>query len=258
MELEELILKRGVPGAPSELRRRRGDPGREPAQTCWQEGVACRSAWGLVTGRNAFCRGLNCSWAAPDPRRGAQWCELCLLLPRGRARRGGKVCGLVSRAARRHLEPRCGRRRGAPAGSPGDAARVRASVTPRAGTRRRGRPRSGEGRVCPRDRDAAMEDAGAAGLGPEAESESESETGAGMSKTFSRLWTDVMGILVSSLEQGRRGKGRARAGGGGQPRCDPGFPVRAPTWPARSSESSFSGCSSSGVKCTRRGISNPN
>ncbi|XP_023605924.1 SAM and SH3 domain-containing protein 1 isoform X6 [Myotis lucifugus] len=40
-----------------------------------------------------------------------------------------------------------------------------------------------------------MEDAGAAGPGPEAESESESETGAGMSKTFSRLWTDVMGIL---------------------------------------------------------------
>ncbi|XP_006084440.1 SAM and SH3 domain-containing protein 1 isoform X4 [Myotis lucifugus] len=44
-----------------------------------------------------------------------------------------------------------------------------------------------------------MEDAGAAGPGPEAESESESETGAGMSKTFSRLWTDVMGILDGSL-----------------------------------------------------------
>ncbi|XP_036270944.1 SAM and SH3 domain-containing protein 1 isoform X7 [Pipistrellus kuhlii] len=47
-----------------------------------------------------------------------------------------------------------------------------------------------------------MEDAGAAGAagpGPEAESESESETGAGMSKTFSRLWTDVMGILDGSL-----------------------------------------------------------
>ncbi|XP_059556621.1 SAM and SH3 domain-containing protein 1 isoform X6 [Myotis daubentonii] len=44
-----------------------------------------------------------------------------------------------------------------------------------------------------------MEDAGAAGPGPEAESESESETGASMSKTFSRLWTDVMGILDGSL-----------------------------------------------------------
>lgn len=73
-----------------------------------------------------------------------------------------------------------------------------------------------------------MEDAGAAGPGPEAESESESETGAGMSQTFSRLWTDVMGILVSSREPGRRGKGTGA--GGGQPSraaTPPGFPVRA-------------------------------
>ncbi|XP_026360789.2 SAM and SH3 domain-containing protein 1 isoform X6 [Ursus arctos] len=44
-----------------------------------------------------------------------------------------------------------------------------------------------------------MEDAGAAGPGPEPEPEPEPEGGAGMSEAFSRLWTDVMGILDGSL-----------------------------------------------------------
>ncbi|XP_059033283.1 SAM and SH3 domain-containing protein 1 isoform X6 [Mustela lutreola] len=46
-----------------------------------------------------------------------------------------------------------------------------------------------------------MEDAGAAGPGPEPEPELEPEPegGAGMSEAFSRLWTDVMGILDGSL-----------------------------------------------------------
>uniref|UniRef100_A0A8C3VR62 SAM and SH3 domain-containing protein 1 n=1 Tax=Catagonus wagneri TaxID=51154 RepID=A0A8C3VR62_9CETA len=45
------------------------------------------------------------------------------------------------------------------------------------------------------------EDAGAAGPAPEPEPEPapESEAGAGMSEAFSRLWTDVMGILDGSL-----------------------------------------------------------
>lgn len=51
-----------------------------------------------------------------------------------------------------------------------------------------------------------MEDAGAAGPGsdPAPEPEPEPEAAAGMSEAFSRLWTDVMGILVSYLEQGGR------------------------------------------------------
>ncbi|XP_058591569.1 SAM and SH3 domain-containing protein 1 isoform X7 [Neofelis nebulosa] len=44
-----------------------------------------------------------------------------------------------------------------------------------------------------------MEDAGAAGPGPEPEPEPEPEGGAGMSEAFSRLWSDVMGILDGSL-----------------------------------------------------------
>lgn len=53
-------------------------------------------------------------------------------------------------------------------------------------------------------RDAAMEDAGAASSGPEPEPETEPapeepEAGAGMSEAFSRLWTEVMGILDGSL-----------------------------------------------------------
>ncbi|KAM5283428.1 SAM and SH3 domain-containing protein 1 isoform 6-T6 [Hipposideros larvatus] len=44
-----------------------------------------------------------------------------------------------------------------------------------------------------------MEDAGAAGPGPEPQPAPEPETGAGMSEAFSRLWTDVMGILDGSL-----------------------------------------------------------
>ncbi|XP_045661259.1 SAM and SH3 domain-containing protein 1 isoform X4 [Ursus americanus] len=44
-----------------------------------------------------------------------------------------------------------------------------------------------------------MEDAGAAGPGLEPEPEPEPEGGAGMSEAFSRLWTDVMGILDGSL-----------------------------------------------------------
>lgn len=57
-----------------------------------------------------------------------------------------------------------------------------------------------------------MEDAGAAGPGPEPEAEPapepepEPEPGAGTSEAFSRLWTDVMGILVSYLGRGRRRK----------------------------------------------------
>lgn len=53
-------------------------------------------------------------------------------------------------------------------------------------------------------RDAAMEDAGATSSGPEPEPEpepapEEPEAGAGMSEAFSRLWTEVMGILDGSL-----------------------------------------------------------
>ncbi|XP_019602483.2 SAM and SH3 domain-containing protein 1 isoform X6 [Rhinolophus sinicus] len=44
-----------------------------------------------------------------------------------------------------------------------------------------------------------MEDAGAAGPGPEPQPAPEPETGASMSEAFSRLWTDVMGILDGSL-----------------------------------------------------------
>nr|XP_036877902.1 SAM and SH3 domain-containing protein 1 isoform X2 [Manis javanica] len=44
-----------------------------------------------------------------------------------------------------------------------------------------------------------MEDAGAAGPGPEPAPEPEPEAAAGMSEAFSRLWTDVMGILDGSL-----------------------------------------------------------
>lgn len=64
-----------------------------------------------------------------------------------------------------------------------------------------------------------MEDAGAAGPGPEPAPEPEPEAAAGMSEAFSRLWTDVMGILVSYLEQGGR-----RADGS-----------RSQTWQAHSS-----------------------
>lgn len=70
-----------------------------------------------------------------------------------------------------------------------------------------------------------MEDAGAAGPGPEPQPAPEPETGAGMSEAFSRLWTDVMGILVSYLERARRGKGRSRARGAGQPLGGPGAPL---------------------------------
>lgn len=70
-----------------------------------------------------------------------------------------------------------------------------------------------------------MEDAGAAGPGPEPQPAPEPETGAGMSEAFSRLWTDVMGILVSYLERARRGKGRSRARGG---RAAPGRPGGSP------------------------------
>lgn len=44
-----------------------------------------------------------------------------------------------------------------------------------------------------------MEDTGAAGPGPEPQPAPEPETGASMSEAFSRLWTDVMGILDGSL-----------------------------------------------------------
>lgn len=96
-----------------------------------------------------------------------------------------------------------------------------------------------------------MEDAGAAAPGPEAEPEPEPEpeTGAGMSKTFSRLWTDVMGILVSSLERGDAGRGGPSAPRGARARAGSSSPLP---------ESDFSGSSSSGVKCTRYRISNPN
>lgn len=67
-----------------------------------------------------------------------------------------------------------------------------------------------------------MEDAGAAGPGPEPPRAPEPEADASMSEAFSRLWTDVMGILVSDLEQGRRAKARPGAHGAGQPLCDPG------------------------------------
>lgn len=257
MEPGELILNGGVPGAAPAL----GGPalaGRAPAWTCRRERVACRSASGLVTGRNASAAGGPAPGRPRVPAAERGGASSAPAAPRPRAA-GEKVGGLVSRAA-----SRCGRARGAPAGSQGDAARARASVTPRAGTRRRGPAAICRGARVPRGpgrrasaRDAAMEEAGAAGPGPEAESESESETGAGVSQTFSRLWTDVMGILVSPREPGRRGQGRPRAAGVGQPLCDPGFPGRAPTWPARSLES-FSGSSSEGVKRTRYRISNPN
>lgn len=183
---------------------------------------------------------------------------------------GGKVSGLVSRAARRHLEsgvraPARGPRgvAGAAGGGCGAGARLSDAA---GGDPARGAERAllrGEGTPAPgraaRVRDAAMEDAGAAGPGPEPQPAPEPETAASMSEAFSQLWADVMGILVSYLAQGRRGKkGRSRARGAGQPLCAPGLPWRAPTWQARSPESSFSGSSSWGVKSTRYRISNPN
>lgn len=132
--------------------------------------------------------------------------------------RAGKVSGLVSRAAHRHLEPKCGRLPGAPAGpeAAGDAARGRGSVTRRAETGAGGRARAAAGPGRPGD-PAMEEDAGAAGPAPEPEPEPEPapecEAGAGMSEAFSRLWTDVMGILVSYLRPPRRAEGGSRAPG---------------------------------------------
>lgn len=66
------------------------------------------------------------------------------------------------------------------------------------------------------------EDAGAASPAPEPEPEvdpagevdpaRDPEPEAGTSEAFSRLWTDVMGILVSYLAPGRRGKGGSPLG----------------------------------------------
>lgn len=97
-----------------------------------------------------------------------------------------------------------------------------------------------------------MEDAGAAGPepapeqepdpGPEPEREpgpepeSEPEPGAGTSEAFSRLWTDVMGILVSYL------------GSSAPERGAPPSPTQA----------SFSGASAWRAEYTRCGVSGPN
>lgn len=150
----------------------------------------------------------------------------------------------------------------AAAGGCGAGARLRdaAGRDPASGAERalvRGEGTPAPGRTA-RVRDAAMEDAGAAGPGPEPQPAPEPETAASMSEAFSQLWADVMGILVSYLEQGRRGKGRSRARRAGQPLCDRGLPWRAPARHARSPESSFSGSSFGGVKYTRYRISNPN
>lgn len=119
-----------------------------------RERVAGRSASALVTGRNAFAAGLIAPGPPQVPAVTLGGANFASCYPAPARSRAGKVSGVVRRAARRHLEPRCGRLRGAPAGSPGDAAGARGSVTPRAGTWRRARPRAGEGRVCPRDPDA--------------------------------------------------------------------------------------------------------
>lgn len=116
-------------------------------------------------------------------------------------------------------------------------------VTRRAGTGSRGRARAAAGPGRPGD-PAMEQDAGATGAAPEPEPEpaSEPEVGAGMSEAFSRLWTDVMGILVSYLEAG--GGRVVGPPGAGQPLGDLAF-LRArrlgqPTpW-----GSSFSGSSS--------------
>lgn len=87
-----------------------------------------------------------------------------------------------------------------------------------------------------------MEDAGAAGPGPESEPEPEPEGGAGMSEAFSRLWTDVMGILVSYLEP---------AGAGGAGHRPPGWTAlsatRAPFALARAGKPTPRSCPSLAV-----------
>lgn len=89
-------------------------------------------------------------------------------------------------------------------------------VTRRAGTGARDRARTAAGPGRPGD-PAMEEDAGAAGAAPEPEAEPapEPEAGAGLSEAFSRLWTDVMGILVSYLEKRRRGEGGSQDPGAG-------------------------------------------
>lgn len=87
-------------------------------------------------------------------------------------------------------------------------------MTRRAETGAGGRARAAAGPGRPGD-PAMEEDAGAAGPAPEPEPEPapECEAGAGMSEAFSRLWTDVMGILVSYLRPPRRAEGGSRAPG---------------------------------------------
>lgn len=80
-------------------------------------------------------------------------------------------------------------------------------AAPEAGSCCRASALRGPGRTA-RARDAAMEeDAGAAGPAPEPEPEPQPEPEAGTSEAFARLWTDVMGILVSYLGNEARGPG---------------------------------------------------
>ena len=128
----------------------------------------------------------------------------------------------------------------------GDAARRRGSVvTRRAGTGAGDRARTAAGPGRPGD-PAMEEDAGAAGAAPEPEAEPapEPEAGAGLSEAFSRLWTDVMGILVSYLEKRRRGEGGSRDPGAGSTPGAPALPSRSQTRQAHPSGSSFFGSSS--------------
>lgn len=140
--------ERGVPGSAFRAPGASRGAGREPAQTRRPRGVACRRASGPRHRKKRLRRGWGGARAAPGPRRRAQWCGRCLLLPRGRARRGWEslwTCQSSRRAPPPGAAVRAGGR--APGGRrgalgwvarAGDAARGRASVTPRAGTRRRG------------------------------------------------------------------------------------------------------------------------
>lgn len=254
VELEELISKRRgsrerVPSCGGAAVTRAG-----AARTCGREGVACRGASGPRHRKKRLGRGWDRAQAAPVPASAL-----------GGAHFASRAPGWESWWT---CQPRGGRRRGARGiAAPGDAARARASVTPRAGTRRRGR-RSGEGRARPGDPDAQGAGRGHGGCG----SRGSSRPGArGRVRVGVRDRGGHVQDLLPALdrrdghpgespEAGRRGKGRARAGEGGRaaPRR-PGVPcARAPAWPARSSGSSFSGSSAQGVKGTRSGVSNPN
>ena len=146
---------------------------------------------------------------------------------------------MVSSSGRRHPS----------AGSPSERLRILDESSPESPVAREIPVTAGRAAATQPGRpgDPAMEeDAGAAGAAPEPEAEPapEPEAGAGLSEAFSRLWTDVMGILVSYLEKRRRGEGGSRDPGAGSTPGAPALPSRSQTRQAHPSGSSFFGSSS--------------